>query len=187
MALEESQTEGNDLIVYSPTVANLVGKIRVLDTPLSKLNPENRIVPNGHMYAGGFSEMTSGHAGIMGKAYVRYLEEIRESERTGESLLTRFRGRFFGPAHNLEVDDRLIVEHNDTKYREQWCVDSGSRHDHLISEYDGGPTLSMSVLSSLKSEIINQRNLLLSNEFIAELFQPLAESLFQIYIEMRRF
>jgi hypothetical protein len=89
-----------------------------------------------------------------------------------------------------KADDCFLVEQDGTKYRQQWIVRTGEYPTHLLhlNRYEReGKFQPTDFLAILKTQIANERNMLVSNELIQELFVPLFDPVIQAYMEVIRY
>lgn len=174
----ENETEENGLIVYSKGAMDLSKHVTQLKAPIDKLNPESRMIVAGGMYAGGFLDLQLEPKYVMGIAYMSYFHE-----KNAGSLLERMANAIFGEEPNGAVENAR------KNYAQQWRVSVGSSYyparllmvDHL------GNIVPTEFLAELKTNLVKQQNILLSNEFLGTLFAPIFSPLIQIYEEIARF
>ncbi len=174
----KSETEENGLIVYSKGAMDLSKHVTQLKTPIDKLNPESRMIVAGGMYVGGFLDLQLEPKCVKGIAYVTYFHE-----KNAGSLLERMANVVFGE------EQSAVVERTRKNYAKQWGVRTGSAYwpERLLMVDHQGNVVPTEFLAELKTNLIKQQNILLSNEFLGTLFTPIFSPLIQIYEEIARF
>lgn len=170
----------NDLVIYVSQSSDLVHHVKELKAPIGSLNPETRIISNNDMYAGGFRNLKFDEYGIMGQAYIRFLQLPKAKSEL--SLLEKMTRKLHG---EQKPDNTLIIEHEGKKYIQAWSISTDEEScssDRLFWLGDSiDREIKQEVIKKLKTRIMNEKNIILSNDLIFGLFSPLCEPTIQTY------
>jgi hypothetical protein len=181
----------NELVIYSPNQLDLRAHVNKLEVPISEINPENRIITDNGIYAGGFKRLKFDEYGVICLQYIRFLSKLEQeviNEKNSSYLLEKISANLFGKdkIKKIKLDNNKIIQHNNINYFEKWEIANGSSiilsYNHYQKKLDIND-----FFTGLKSEALERQNVTISNEFLMNLFLPLIISLKQSYFEFREF
>lgn len=173
---------GSELVIYIPSKPDISRKIQRIKTPIHEINPESRMAVDNGMFAGGFEDLKFDRYGIDGVAYVKYFNVVKmNANPSALSLSEKMSRKIFG-------EQKCDAEHEGIKYKELWKIKSSAFAKQIIrlNPYSGKCEPIPEVLADLKTEFI-EREFLVPNKLLTELFHPLYEPLIDTYMSMMRF
>ncbi len=178
---------GNDnaMVLYAQNAGLDISRCMMdVQTPISKLEIETRIVVDEYMFAGGFRDLELDTHGILGFAYARLFEELRVRQEQEPSFSDKVLKRIFG-----EKAPRSCIEHEGKRYCRKWGVANGESRERILwyNEHTRKAEIQKELIGKLKLNISTWEHTLVSNELLLALFSPLLPPLEKLFYEMARF
>jgi hypothetical protein len=175
----------DDLVVYRGGGLDLAKHVRVMHRSLSDLNPEVRIPSGEEMYVGGVRKISIDETGLRGQAYIHNFRIF--TPETPRQLTTRIMGSLFGEA----TPTPYSIDHDNKRYIANWRVVTNQefgREKELIHLNHFTKSLERTnFVACLKTEVATSKGVLLSNELLGLLFDPIVDSLETLYSEIASF
>jgi len=179
--MTENQDKAEEgLVIYRAQPIDVPRQIEHLKIPLSEVTLENRALNGDGMYSGVFSNLMINPKGIVGCAYLRYFTVANVTPHSADGLFERmtntlFRERTINPMHAAEIEGK--------KYIRRWEVVAGSHYKEGLVGMGFGEVCvpDYDVLATLKSNTVNQRQQVISNELLRNLYDPLFDALVQLF------
>lgn len=171
----------NTLVVYNKFQGEIQKFVQEAVLPISELNPENRVVVDQGMYIASCRRLELEPSGFYGILRIKYLKEILESDKDhAENLWIKIK-KVFVPKSDIGTSDTGIIEYDDKLYKEMWEIETDrgwiTSHGSVYGE----------ALGKLKAVLYTKKKLLLANEFLMFLTEPVTDSLLKLHREIGNF
>lgn len=182
MTTDLEKTTNNALVHYQKYDGKNVDLITALQTPLSELKPELRLVTDDGMYVGGLSDLHISEKILFGRGYIHSYAVVNNEDNTPSSMHNSIWHRLFGDKVAPIFQD--IIVHDSKKYSKEWSVVSERSSNMIINGHPSTPKIEYDLLDVLRAESVNKNNVALSKELLKQLFMPTYESLLLAYTQM---
>ncbi len=167
------------LVVSKPAILDISGKIQDLDIPLRDISAKCYIpVPDG-LYAAGFNSPALDGTSLNGSLFLKYYD--KSTSQTDSHVFSAFiLKKIFGK--------KALFTYNDNQYTFSWIVFASTYNQRLLFEnFDKRTTVNTDAIATIKSEVLNKHNLLLSDAFLQELYKPLLDGLQPVYEQLKNY
>lgn len=172
----------NDLVVYTKFNGDISTAVQKTAS-LEEMRPENRIAVPGGLYVATCHHLEIKPAGMKGILLLKYYREMIQEEevRQANSLPLMTIKKFF-PGRGIKPD----IIHEGKNYAYEWGEDNSeiSGWNNWIIAHGKADT---ECLGLMKAELIKDKQVLVSNDFLSALFGPVIDSLLVIYRQMAQF
>lgn len=170
---EAIQKITNDLVFYQKYEGKMNDLVSRLETPLSAIKPEVRVVTEDGMYVAGLFNLHLNDKYLKGNAFLKAYTDMDIKTTSEPNIQDSIMSKLFGAI--IKPD----IVHDGKRYSKKWSVVSGQSYGSLIigADYNNKSVIYPSLIDRLKSDLINERQIVLSNDLSEQLFSPLFKSL----------
>jgi hypothetical protein len=167
----------NNLVVCNKFEVALSGHVRELPGQISAIKLENQVVAENELWVAGVKEIKIETSGVFGTAYIQR-HKLCEMEKQPTDLVSLLRVSLSSKNGH--------TEHDGKKYSLLW-VDYAKEWIVWHNQSDNKTRVNEKFIGEVKKELLNCKKTLVSNEFLAFLFQPIFDALIKNYNELANF
>jgi hypothetical protein len=158
----------SEIVLYQKYDGKRSDLATVLETPLSELRLENRLITDDGMFIGGLYDLVLSEKTLNGKAYLVSYALKKELDKEQPSMQQSFWNKLFGDKPLLEGP---TVIHEGKKYSREWKIYAGGQFaGHcIVTDWDK-PTLRYYLLDELRADALNYHNTVIGESLMKMLF-----------------
>ncbi|MDD5396576.1 MAG: hypothetical protein PHW24_00780 [Candidatus Moranbacteria bacterium] len=162
----------NSLVVYSRFNGDLSKAVQKA-VSISDINPQHRVLVDGGMYVASATNLELNTLGFKGFLYLAFYQDMTiVPEGVAQSLSVLVLNKLF------KNSVFKSVEYEGREYQRMWRLWSGEKFPCYVGR---------DTIGEMKVRLVEKHKLLLSNDLLSVLFNPVLDALREAHVELGKF
>lgn len=170
---EIRKESSNSLVVYSRFNGDISRAVQK-GISVSDLNPQNRVLVDGGMYVASATNLELKTSGFKGFLYLAFYRDMTSSpDEVVQSLSVLVLNKLF-----KKCAIKSVVTYEGKEYQRVWKIYSSEQFPCYVGK---------DTIGEMKVRLVEERKLLLSNDLLSVLFNPVLDALREAHTELGKF